>query len=82
VAFDLATHRGYDADHERVRGDVGMAGVSISSVEDMKVLFGECSAVNFISCARMYSIIRSLTSFAFSCLRIQTASTSVKYPSR
>ncbi|MCA0269264.1 MAG: methylmalonyl-CoA mutase [Bacteroidetes bacterium] len=39
VAFDLATHRGYDADHPRVAGDVGMAGVSISSVEDMKVLF-------------------------------------------
>ena len=39
VAFDLATHRGYDADHERVMGDVGKAGVSICSVEDMKVLF-------------------------------------------
>ena len=39
VAFDLATHRGYDADHPRVVGDVGMAGVSICSVEDMKVLF-------------------------------------------
>ena len=39
VAFDLATHRGYDADHERVTGDVGKAGVSICSVEDMKVLF-------------------------------------------
>ena len=39
VAFDLATHRGYDADHPRVVGDVGKAGVSISSVEDMKVLF-------------------------------------------
>lgn len=39
VAFDLATHRGYDSDHERVRGDVGMAGVPISSVEDMKLLF-------------------------------------------
>ena len=39
VAFDLATHRGYDADHERVEGDVGKAGVSICSVEDMKVLF-------------------------------------------
>ena len=36
VAFDLATHRGYDADHERVMGDVGKAGVSICSVEDMK----------------------------------------------
>ncbi len=39
VAFDLATHRGYDSDHERVFGDVGKAGVAIDSVEDMKVLF-------------------------------------------
>jgi methylmalonyl-CoA mutase len=39
VAFDLATHRGYDSDHPRVRGDVGKAGVAIDSVEDMKVLF-------------------------------------------
>jgi methylmalonyl-CoA mutase len=41
VAFDLATHRGFDSDHERVVGDVGMAGVAIDSVEDMKVLFNE-----------------------------------------
>jgi len=41
VAFDLATHRGYDSDHERVTGDVGMAGVAIDSVEDMKVLFDQ-----------------------------------------
>lgn len=41
VAFDLATHRGYDADHPRVVGDVGKAGVSICSVEDMKVLFNQ-----------------------------------------
>lgn len=41
VAFDLATHRGYDSDHERVKGDVGKAGVAIDSVEDMKVLFNE-----------------------------------------
>ena len=41
VAFDLATHRGYDADHPRVLGDVGKAGVSICSVEDMKVLFNQ-----------------------------------------
>eukprot|EP00898_Chlorokybus_atmophyticus_P005593 jgi/Chlat1/6034/Chrsp4S06322 len=40
VAFDLATHRGYDSDHPRVSGDVGMAGVAIDSVEDMKLLFG------------------------------------------
>jgi methylmalonyl-CoA mutase len=39
IAFDLATHRGYDSDHPRVVGDVGMAGVAIDSVEDMKVLF-------------------------------------------
>ncbi|MFC5046364.1 methylmalonyl-CoA mutase [Aquimarina hainanensis] len=41
VAFDLATHRGYDSDHERVVGDVGMAGVAIDTVEDMKVLFDQ-----------------------------------------
>ncbi|MFD2909532.1 methylmalonyl-CoA mutase [Flavobacterium ardleyense] len=41
VAFDLATHRGYDSDHERVFGDVGKAGVAIDSVEDMKVLFDQ-----------------------------------------
>ncbi|MBE7413661.1 MAG: methylmalonyl-CoA mutase [Leptospiraceae bacterium] len=41
VAFDLATHRGYDSDHERVIGDVGKAGVAIDSVEDMKILFNE-----------------------------------------
>ncbi|PLY15745.1 MAG: methylmalonyl-CoA mutase [Sedimenticola sp.] len=41
VAFDLATHRGYDSDHERVVGDVGKAGVAIDSVEDMKILFNE-----------------------------------------
>lgn len=39
VAFDLATHRGYDSDHPRVKGDVGMAGVAIDTVEDMKMLF-------------------------------------------
>ena len=41
VAFDLATHRGYDSDHERVVGDVGMAGVAIDSVEDMNILFNK-----------------------------------------
>lgn len=41
VAFDLATHRGYDSDHERVVGDVGMAGVAIDSVEDTNILFDE-----------------------------------------
>ena len=41
VAFDLATHRGYDSDHERVEGDVGKAGVAVDSVEDMKLLFDQ-----------------------------------------
>ncbi len=41
VAFDLATHRGYDSDHPRVKGDVGKAGVAIDSVEDMKILFSD-----------------------------------------
>jgi len=41
VAFDLATHRGYDSDHPRVVGDVGMAGVAIDTVEDMKILFDQ-----------------------------------------
>src|SRR3954469_5398999 len=41
VAFDLATHRGYDSDHERVVGDVGKAGVAIDSILDMKVLFDQ-----------------------------------------
>lgn len=41
VAFDLATHRGYDSDHPRVQGDVGKAGVAIDSVEDMKILFDQ-----------------------------------------
>lgn len=41
VAFDLATHRGYDSDHPRVAGDVGMAGVAIDSIEDMNILFNE-----------------------------------------
>ncbi|MEJ2158800.1 MAG: methylmalonyl-CoA mutase family protein, partial [Desulfobacteraceae bacterium] len=41
VAFDLATHRGYDSDHPRVMGDVGKAGVAIDSIEDMKILFDQ-----------------------------------------
>ena len=44
VAFDLATHRGFDSDHPRVEGDVGKAGVAIDSVEDMKILFDGITA--------------------------------------
>ena len=45
VAFDLATHRGYDSDHERVSGDVGKAGVAIDTVEDMKTLFDRSRSI-------------------------------------
>ena len=41
MAFDLATHRGYDSDHPRVVGDIGKAGVAVDSVEDMKILFDQ-----------------------------------------
>ena len=53
VAFDLATHRGYDSDHERVEGDVGKAGVAIDSVEDMKILFDGIPKISAacLSCA-------------------------------
>ena len=44
VAFDLATHRGYDSDHPRVQGDVGMAGVAIDSILDMRQLFDDITA--------------------------------------
>ena len=48
VAFDLPTHRGYDSDHPRVEGDVGMAGVAIDTVEDMKILFKEIPLENIL----------------------------------
>jgi methylmalonyl-CoA mutase len=51
VAFDLATHRGYDSDHSRVIGDVGMAGVAIDSVEDMKILFDQIPLDEMLSWA-------------------------------
>ena len=48
VAFDLATHRGYDSDHPRVRGDVGMAGVAIDSIYDMRTLFDGINLADMI----------------------------------
>ena len=50
VAFDLATHRGYDSDHERVTGDVGKAGVAIDSILDMKILVPSHSLWNRCRC--------------------------------
>lgn len=62
VAFDLATHRGYDSDHPRVVGDVGMAGVAIDSVEDMKILFNSIPldkiSVSMTVCARLCGLVR------------------------
>jgi methylmalonyl-CoA mutase len=52
VAFDLATHRGYDSDHPRVPGDVGMAGVAVDTVEDMKVLRPNRFAVALLTAPR------------------------------
>lgn len=61
VAFDLATHRGYDSDHPRVVGDVGMAGVAIDSVEDMKILFNSIPldkiSVSMTVCARLCGLV-------------------------
>ncbi len=48
VAFDLATHRGYDSDHPRVAGDVGMAGVAVDSVLDMKVRLLSLPCMTFV----------------------------------
>ena len=66
VAFDLASHRGYDSDHPRVAGDVGMAGVPISSAEDMAILFqGNHSLVFVMESTREFiSFIALLYYFA------------------
>ena len=57
VAFDLATHRGYDSDHPRVIGDVGKAGVAVDSILDMKILYdherGRASGPGFLYCCRI-----------------------------
>ena len=57
VAFDLATHRGYDSDHPRVTGDVGKAGVAIDSVEDMKILFDGIPLVKVSVSLSMYGAV-------------------------
>ena len=71
VAFDLATHRGYDSDHERVVGDVGKAGVAIDTVEDMKQLFDQIP-LNQMS----FNIL--LSCILFILLRLQTFSMCIK----
>jgi methylmalonyl-CoA mutase len=64
VAFDLATHRGYDSDHERVVGDVGKAGVAIDSVEDMKILFDSIPLADIsVSMTMNGAVIPILASF-------------------
>lgn len=61
VAFDLATHRGYDSDHPRVTGDVGMAGVPIDSIEDMKV-DGTYQAMQAVTEREIYTEIERYSS--------------------
>ncbi len=63
VAFDLATHRGYDSDHARVVGDVGKAGVAIDSVEDMKILFNEIPLDQISVSMTMNGAVLSILSF-------------------
>ncbi|ANM13504.1 MULTISPECIES: methylmalonyl-CoA mutase [unclassified Rhizobium] len=64
VAFDLATHRGYDSDHPRVEGDVGKAGVAIDSVEDMKILFDGIPLANMsVSMTMNGAVIPILAAF-------------------
>lgn len=69
VAFDLATHRGYDSDHPRVAGDVGMAGVPIDSIEDMKVRVGavgvRCAPVKAMLMLGQYSPYNLVTCVIF-----------------
>jgi len=63
VAFDLPTHRGYDADHERVMGDVGKAGVSISSILDMKLLFDQIPLNNMSVSMTMNGAVLPIMAF-------------------
>ena len=63
VAFDLPTHRGYDSDHPRVEGDVGMAGVAIDTVEDMKILFKEIPLENISVSMTMNGAVLPILAF-------------------
>src|SRR5699024_10040347 len=63
VAFDLATHRGYDSDHPRVSGDVGKAGVAVDSVEDMKILFDQIPLDDMSVCMTMNGAVLSVMAF-------------------
>lgn len=65
VAFDLATHRGYDSDHPRVAGDVGMAGVAIDTVEDMKRLFADIPLSNISVSMTMNGAVLPILAFYF-----------------
>src|SRR5699024_548650 len=63
VAFDLATHRGYDSDHPRVSGDVGKAGVAVDSVEDMKILFDQITLDDMSVSMTMNGVVLPVTAF-------------------
>ena len=74
VAFDLATHRGYDSDHERVTGDVGMAGVAIDSIEDMKILFDEIPLKDISVSMTMNGAVLPIMAFYIAAAKEQGAS--------
>ena len=74
VAFDLATHRGYDSDHERVTGDVGMAGVAIDSIEDMKILFNEIPLKDISVSMTMNGAVLPIMAFYIAAAKEQGAS--------
>ena len=69
VAFDLATHRGYDSDHERVTGDVGKAGVAIDSVLDMKILFDQIPLDKMSVSMTMNGAVIPILAFYIMCSR-------------
>lgn len=70
VAFDLPTHRGYDSDHERVVGDVGMAGVSIDTLKDMEILFDEIDLTNVsVSMTMNGAVLPVLAFFVLTAIR-------------
>ena len=71
VAFDLATHRGYDSDHPRVIGDVGMAGVAIDSIEDMKLLFDQIPLGNISVSMTMNGAVLPVMAFYIAAAREQ-----------
>lgn len=81
VAFDLATHRGYDSDNERVSGDVGMAGVAIDTVEDMKLLFDSIPLSSISVSMTMNGAVLPVLAMYIVAAEEQVRSSSISIPS-